>query len=380
MERGPSCTVDIGVGDGDVLKHVFFQTTGMKEIFSKFPSHVMLDCTYCVNNCLMPLLSFLVIDGNNESRVDGLPLLGNESREMYETVSGILKRENECWVNVKSFMVDKDMNEVSCLEREFPGVPVELCLFHVMKAMKMKIASLECQKNVKDELRDSCAKCCYARTEAEYEKEKERIIGLNAEFGTYFVDNWDSMRERWVQYSREGTENFSNRTNNRVESYHQKLKSEIPRNAPLDVMFRNLLLIVNTLETEISHRLFANTMRATPTPFPHLQTILTPHAFRQTVDVYNKSERLVGDVSGDEVRIRDGGEEFKVLDGRVYTCKVFVCKRLPCSHILAARRLLQLPVLTEDLFENRFRLDYNPNFVGVLKNVTVTQHLPQTEF
>lgn len=63
----------------------------------------------------------------------------------------------------------------------------------------------------------------------------------------------------------------------------------------------------------------------------------------------------------------------------VCTCKVFVCKRLPCSHILAARRLLQLPVLTEDLFENRFRLDYNPNFVGDLKNVTVTQHLPQTD-
>ena len=58
-------------------------TAAMKEMFATFPEVVMLDGTYSINNCGMPLYAFLVQDGHGHGQLVGLCLLaGDDSSQM----------------------------------------------------------------------------------------------------------------------------------------------------------------------------------------------------------------------------------------------------------------------------------------------------------
>ena len=168
----------------------------------------------------MPSLSFFL------SLVIALALICEKSKDMLSLILDILRIHNPCTERLKTFMVDNDMNEISCLQTVFPNVTVELCLFHVQKAMTNNISDLTCDK-VKDDLRRCCLKACYARSKFEYLEWKEKCLECDDEFSVYFLEHWDSKRDKWVQFKRSKHLIFHNRTNNRLECYQQKLKSEI---------------------------------------------------------------------------------------------------------------------------------------------------------
>ena len=69
-------------------------------------------------------------------------------------------------------MVDKDINEIFCLQTAFPSASIELCLFLVQKAMEKKISELASSKKVMEAPCVCCSKVCTARSEAEYEEWK----------------------------------------------------------------------------------------------------------------------------------------------------------------------------------------------------------------
>lgn len=110
---------------------------------------------------------------------------------------------------------------------------------------------------------------------------------MDSEFGRYFEENWDNMRDSWTQFSRLNRYNHGNCTNNRLESYHSKLKLEAKQNAPLDVMFRDILLVIKTLDSRITHRMFYGMMRSTVDPlFPDLKAALTPFAYKHGLVIF----------------------------------------------------------------------------------------------
>jgi transposase-like protein len=208
-------------------------------------------------------------------------------------------------------MVDKDMNEVAALKTVFHEADIELCLFHVQKALRLKITSLSCSAHSKDKLRELMTKCCYAASEEAYNQAKDQLPAISPEFSSYFDDNWDNIKECWTHYSRSQWTNLGNRTNNRIESYHQKIKSEVPKNAPLDVMFKNLLLIINTLESEVGKRLFYDSVRHPANRrYPHIQNKVTPFAYEHLLKIIPLAEKFVCEqVAGDHVILKDGDRE-----------------------------------------------------------------------
>jgi len=50
----------------------------MKEVFSKFPDVLLVDGTYSINSCRMPLNSFLTEDGHGQGQIVGMMLLAAE--------------------------------------------------------------------------------------------------------------------------------------------------------------------------------------------------------------------------------------------------------------------------------------------------------------
>lgn len=65
----------------------------------------------------------------------------------------IFKQENAtACPMIKTFMVDKCVNEIVVLEHVFPSIMVELCHSHCLDAFQGKFSSLQCLGKVIDDL------------------------------------------------------------------------------------------------------------------------------------------------------------------------------------------------------------------------------------
>ncbi|ELT91456.1 hypothetical protein CAPTEDRAFT_185833 [Capitella teleta] len=217
----------------------------------------------------------------------------------HQIVFRFLKEENPCMENTATFMVDKDMDVFDCLENAFPHATVELCPFHVQKA----------------------------------------------------------FRSNWTQFSRKERLNFGNRTNNRIESFHQKTKSEIQKNSPLNIMFRNLLLVVETLESEVGKRLIHGAMRhPVAERYPEIREKITPFAYASVIKNLNLSEKLqCVNVEGDVDILKDDHNRTFNAHVDACTCSTFLCKRLTCSHILRARNEFSIDAASVSIFSDAGR-------------------------
>ncbi|ELU08520.1 hypothetical protein CAPTEDRAFT_204771 [Capitella teleta] len=177
------------------------------------------------------------------------------------------------------------------------------------------------KKEVKDKLKEACSKLVECRALEEYEKRLEELRGVHEVFYRYFVKNWDSKREMWAMFAHNGRVNFGDQTSNRIESFHQKLKSEVPRFGPLDITFENVMLVLSTLENTITHRLFKKVMRRIPTNERKLQQSLTPYAFKQVQEQIAEAHAYSCDAANWEVKVwkiqqsRDGVQQRIVSHG-----------------------------------------------------------------
>jgi hypothetical protein len=186
QEADQGLIVDYASSEDGTIQYVFIQTSAMRESFAKYPEHVCVDCTYCINDCEMPLLTFLVVDGNNMSRLAAFALLANETAPMLEKIYSTFKSHNSSWPQIQTFMSDKDMTGITKIEEVFPGVKCELCLFHVKQAFRRKLAEYTCLPAVKEQIRLAEERMCEARSEETYEEWKAKLSTLDEEFNSYF--------------------------------------------------------------------------------------------------------------------------------------------------------------------------------------------------
>ena len=60
----------------------------MKAILHHFPEVLLVDATYKLNNCRMPLYLVLAIDGNGESEIAALWITTSEDKELLRKLFG----------------------------------------------------------------------------------------------------------------------------------------------------------------------------------------------------------------------------------------------------------------------------------------------------
>jgi len=148
-------------------------------------------------------------------------LLRNERQETLRLFLSNFKELNSSTTQTKLFIVDKDFSEVAVLRELWPDTEVFLCLFHVLKSLKQRIASLAISQEKKEELKNLCQDLVDSRTEDSYDDAFAKLREKAAEECVkYFAENWTNCREMWVEFSRKKTQHMGNRTTNRVESFH----------------------------------------------------------------------------------------------------------------------------------------------------------------
>lgn len=70
----------------------------------------------------------------------------------------------------------------------------------------------------------------------------------------YFDTNWHCIRQQWVNGLKNDDISFMNRTNNRVESINQKIKSVMSKHSSINQFCSELLKVLSTLRVERDHK------------------------------------------------------------------------------------------------------------------------------
>ena len=142
-----------------------------------------------------------------------------------------------------------------------------LCLFHVLKALKLRISQLPLPQSSKDTLQHLTQKVVYSRSEEQYSADLAALqLRAPAEFVQYFADNWDNCKEMWVEFSQMLVLHFGNSTTNWVESFHGKLKNHVKQSSNVSHCVEELMRFDRGKSHEVDHRAFLD---AVIMPFIH---------------------------------------------------------------------------------------------------------------
>ena len=285
--------MDIVVTEDNVMDGIFYQDAEMKRMFDRFPELLFVDATYKLNDLRMPLdlYIFLVEDGNGESEIVALWMVMSEDVISIKQMAQIFKKHNPNWSKTRTIMSDKDFIERDVLKSEFPQASILICLFHVLRTFRREVT---CEKlGITSAERilalEILQKMSYSKSSDEYtELLKELKEARLPAVLKYFNKNWHPIRDQWVECLKNNI-NFLNRTNNRLESINQKLKSVISKYSNLPQFFSQLLITIDSLRTERDHRALTIFQKVPVTPFrvdsPEHQymQLLTPYALSYVI-------------------------------------------------------------------------------------------------
>ena len=120
------------------------------------------------------------------------------------------------------------MAERTVFSEEIPNSDLQICLFHVLRTFKREITTEKMgitggQKTTVLEIIQNLA---YSRSEAEYIDHYESLKSTQLHnVLTYYDSNWHKIKKQWVEGHKHQQMSLGERTNNRIESLFQKLKS-----------------------------------------------------------------------------------------------------------------------------------------------------------
>lgn len=228
LERQPGATVGVVVNDQHSLVGIFYQDEVMKRVFSYYPEFLMVDSTYKLNDLRMPLYVFLVVDGNGESEIVGTFLAADETEHTIREMVKVFKAQNPDHVKVQTVMTDKDFVERSVFRDELPQASMVICLFHVLRTFRREITCdrMGLRPNQRDVCLDLFQQIVYSPSPEEYEDRVSRLRSTGYDkVIEYYENNWAGIKHEFVECFKSECLTLGNRTNNRIESINEKIKT-----------------------------------------------------------------------------------------------------------------------------------------------------------
>ena len=358
-ETYPDVTVEY-VTDDDILVGIFMQDGIMKNIFQAYPEILLIDAKHKTNNLNFVLYAFLAIDGNGDSHVVGSFLSQDESEVSVRAMIHLFKERNPAWEKTEVIITDKDMTERQVLKEEFTQAHLQICLFHVLRTFSREISTekLGITSAQKATAKTLIQEIAYARNEMEYiNKYKNLKTAVPKAVSVYFDKNWNNIKEEWVEGFKSRQLNFLTRTNNRIESFFQKLSSCVWRQCTLKEMLENFWGLIEGLRIE---RRFKHVQQQEKTVISSKEQTtdekdykdyLTPYAFQhlQTQMEYSKKVKVI-----DSKTVQtSNGQLFPGKDG--CTCNTFASMHLPCRHVFAILHHNNQSIFCPDLIHQRWK-------------------------
>ena len=225
----------------------------MKEDFRKYPDVILLDATYKLNNCLMPLYVMLCVDGNGASQLAMICLTVSETQETITKMIQTFKKHNPAWQQVRFAMTDKDMVERSVIKSDMPQVELGLCLFHRLRSFKREATTSK--MGISEESHDLFLRLlqsmAYAQSSERYEQLlKEFEEAAPQSVVEYIHKNWTPIKREWISCYKSWNYNLGETTTNRVESWNAKIKEVCTTYSTLYRFFKDFISLIKTLRNK----------------------------------------------------------------------------------------------------------------------------------
>lgn len=355
LKEDPLVTLEIFTDQDHNLLGIYYQDEVMKKIYNAFPEMLFVDATHKVNELRMPLYVFLICDGNGQSEIVAACLVVNEQRIVIEKMVNAFKKHNSSYTATNVIMTDKDMNERDVLSEAFPSASSQLCLFHVLRTFgrEITVEAMSIRSAERSVALDILQKIAYSSTAEKYESNRRLLNDTGfTKVSEYFEANWHPIRCEWVTCFI-NTFNFNNRTNNRLESINQKIKSVCSAFSDLETFFQDFRTVVSSLRIERDSKALVCTSKVSvfgigTTVEAQYTRLLTPYAAKFVRRQFEKRSKV------------------KIVDGCVTTAETFLYEcscsfyqsmKLPCKHIFALRESNEQPMFDETLVHKRWRLD-----------------------
>ena len=329
----------------NVLSAIFYQDAKMKEIYSYFPEIIFIDATHKLNELRMSLYVLLVEDGNGESEVVAIWIVVNEDASSIKKMVNLFKLHNKNWHKTTTIMSDKDFVEREVFKEEFPDAHLHICLFHVLRTFRREITSgkLGITQSERTLVLELLQKMAYATGEDQYLQFYDQLKGTNIKSVLeYFDTNWHCIRQQWVNGLKNDDISFMNRTNNRVESINQKIKSVMSKHSSINQFCSELLKVLSTLRVERDHKVICF-FRKVPAAIYSVDSaeqkymdLLMPYALNyvlKQIELASKVKLL--DRNG--TTIVESSEGPLCVTAEDCQCSFWKTMQLPCRHILAFR-------------------------------------------
>lgn len=342
MIKIENAAVKVIKNDQDELECILFQDERMKHFFNLFPDLIMFDGTYCLNDRRMPLVVILVIDGNGESQIAGFCIVKSENTRTFLHMFEEFKKENPRHTDIDVIMSDKSFANRNVFRAAFPNAIHQLCVFHVFQIFareitpkKRKISATE-----KTTALNILRRMVYAKNSNEYDSQHTKLVRMNCpDLLAYFNDNWHGIKDQWVGFLVNQQANYENRTNNRLESFNQKIKSVVSKYSRLTHFFQDLMTCIASYNIERDHKAADSILRKSlVTDLDKLHDkqyskFLTKYAYdKYRLQSMKSSQIQFNRINEREAESVENNVNILTTDANC-ECVFFKTMKLPCAHI-----------------------------------------------
>lgn len=333
----------------------------MKNSMNAWPEIVFIDGTYKLLNNNLTLVVVAVEDSNGSTNTVAIGLLASENISIFDWFIKTFKKNNEAaCTRINCFMADKDNVERHVLRENFENVPVYICVFHSLQAVKRGLKGKGLSVDEQERIYNLFYDLLYSSSEEAYTEQYKKFCKEVPEeiLKSYFNKYWFNCQSEWTVYNmKEG--NLSNETNNRVESMNQKMKQIIEKRSSPPVFIESLFIFITSHNNAIDYKASQNFMKTKTKYLPDndqnsYQNLLTEKGFELLMKEWSWYARIkINIISEEKGSYTENGVEFEVTVNDCQ-CKVRSSSLLPCRHIFAIRKSLSQPLFDEDLCNTRW--------------------------
>lgn len=360
-------TTKIIANERDEVEFIFFQDSRMKKMFDSFPDVLFFDGTYNLNDRKMPVVVVMVVDGSGCSQIVGFIIVTSENATTFVRLLEIFKEENPKHKDIQVIISDKSFANRSAFNAVFPWVEHHLCVFHVFQIFEREIttAKRSITTEQKTRIHAILRAMVYAESETRYVELYDKLRRLNCQkVNEYFDANWHNIRNQWVGFYVNQYRHYENRTNNRLESFNQKIKLVVSKYSKLANFFDDLWTCTLSFNIERDHESADDVLRR-PLTMPRLghmspyAEILTEFAYKKICQQALKSPNIVFSIINDvEAESLEYSSIIKTTNDSC-TCAFFKSMDLPCAHMFAFLEANDINVYQPALCNKRFLVENN---------------------
>ncbi|CAF3460435.1 unnamed protein product [Rotaria sp. Silwood2] len=252
LNQNSDNSIKIKINENGTLECLYVQTMTMKTWFNKYSNILHLDSTFKINIENYQLYICLVQNAGLKGVPVAYCLMTTGNKDNLHFFYSAICEDNDI-TQTQVIMVDKDLTNLDILQEHFPQARILLCIFHVLKYLKIRVHELKISLTNRMNIMKNIRKLLYDNNmSAIYLKE----IEINSEetgFYNYFEVNWLTCCEMWQTKFRKNLFNFNTDTNNHLERFNRTLKDRISPHMHISECVKKLIIAVEDAKAEEIH-------------------------------------------------------------------------------------------------------------------------------